>query len=104
LIIAVVGTICCLYAVGYIRKEVARQEIEERQTGKFFALIHLFITTMYVTVTAENLGVMWVAIEGTTIVSALLVGLPDIKRLWKQLGNILSFARLGLLLPCWGLS
>lgn len=105
LIIAIVGTICCLYAVGYIRKEVARQEIEEQRTGKFFALIHLFIATMYVTVTAENLGVMWVAIEGTTIVSALLVGFTGHKEAleaaWKYIIICtvgIAFAMLGIIL------
>ena len=37
-------------------------------------LLHLFIATMAVAVLAGNLGVLWVAVEATTIVTAFLVG------------------------------
>lgn len=104
-VIAVVGTICCLYAVEYLRKDVARGELEERRTGKFFGLLHLFLGTMYLTVLADNLGVMWVAIEATTIVSALLVGFyakkEALEAAWKYLIICtvgIAFAMLGIIL------
>ena len=37
-------------------------------------LLHLFIATMATAVLAGNLGVLWVAVEATTIVTAFLVG------------------------------
>ncbi|HEY5492792.1 MAG TPA: proton-conducting transporter membrane subunit, partial [Gemmatimonadaceae bacterium] len=40
----------------------------------YFALVHAFVATMVVTVLADNLGVLWIAMEGTTITSAVLVG------------------------------
>jgi hydrogenase-4 component F len=40
----------------------------------YHALVQGFVATMLVTVLADNLGVLWIAMEGTTITSALLVG------------------------------
>jgi len=104
-IIATVGTISALYAVGYMRKEIAEQEIEEKRIGKFYALFHLFIATMYMAVLADNLGVMWVAIEATTIVSALLVGFSGqkaaLEAAWKYIIICtvgIAFAMLGIIL------
>ncbi len=37
-------------------------------------LLHLFVATMVTAVLAGNLGVLWVAVEATTIVTAFLVG------------------------------
>ncbi len=49
----------------------------------------LFTTTMLVAVTTSNLGVMWVAIEATTVTSALLVPLrrtkASVEASWKYL-------------------
>jgi hydrogenase-4 component F len=41
--------------------------------GRFFPLFHLFIFTMLLAVTTDDLGLMWVAIEGTTLASVFLV-------------------------------
>jgi len=40
----------------------------------YYALVQGFIATMLFTVLADNLGILWIAMEGTTITSALLVG------------------------------
>ena len=41
--------------------------------GRFFPLFHLFVFTMLLAVTTDDLGLMWVAIEGTTLASVFLV-------------------------------
>ena len=64
-IITFLGAIASLYAVGYIRAEFDDAHLSRARL--FFALFHLFIFTMLVAVTTDNLGVMWVAIEGTTL-------------------------------------
>lgn len=45
-----------------------------RTEARFAALLALFLGAMTLTVVADNLGVMWVGIEGTTIATAFLVG------------------------------
>jgi len=102
-IIALVGTICCLYAVGYLRKDVLAGELESRRTGHFFALLHIFIATMYLTVIADNLGVMWVAIEATTIVSALLVGFSGQKTALEAAWKYLIICTVGIAIALLGI-
>jgi hydrogenase-4 component F len=40
---------------------------------RFYPLFHLFVFTMLLAVTTDDLGLMWVAIEGTTLASVFLV-------------------------------
>lgn len=111
LIIALVGTICCLYAVGYLRRDLASGEVAEKRVGQFFGLLHLFVASMYLAVLADNLGLMWVAIEGTTIVSALLVGYykhkESLEAAWKYIVICtvgIAFAMLGIILTFYAAS
>lgn len=46
---------------------------EQLQTGRYFALMQMFVWTMFIVLLVKNLGLMWVAIEATTLISALLI-------------------------------
>jgi hydrogenase-4 component F len=72
-IITFLGAIASLYAVGYIRAELDDAHLS--RVRLFFTLFHLFIFTMLVAVTTDNLGVMWIAVEGTTLATVFLVNL-----------------------------
>jgi hydrogenase-4 component F len=72
-IITFLGAIAALYAVGYIRAELDDAHLSRIRL--FFTLFHLFIFTMLVAVTTDNLGVMWIAVEGTTLATVFLVNL-----------------------------
>ena len=72
-IITFLGAIASLYAVGYIRADLDDPHLA--RVRLFFSLLHLFLFTMLVAVTTDNLGVMWVAIEGTTLATVFLVNL-----------------------------
>ena len=41
--------------------------------GRYYALFQMFVWTMFLVLMVKNLGLMWVAIEATTLVSAFLV-------------------------------
>ena len=41
--------------------------------ARFYALFHLFVFTMLLAVTTDDVGFMWVAVEGTTLASVFLV-------------------------------
>ena len=73
--------------------------------GQYYALFSWFVAGLAVVPLVDNLGLVWVGIEATTIVSALLVGFnrtPEaIEAAWKYLilGSIgIGFALLGTLL------
>ena len=63
-----------IYTVGWLKQAVAVGNMKAESLRPYFALVHAFVATMVVTVLADNLGVLWIAMEGTTITSAVLVG------------------------------
>ena len=46
---------------------------QSRQLRKYYTLTPLFVFSMLLVAVANNLGVMWVAMEGTTLASIFLV-------------------------------
>jgi len=74
-IVAFVAAISGCYSIGYIRQEFETEHFA--QVRLFYALFHLFVATMLLAVTTDNLGLMWVAIEGTTLATVFLVNLHN---------------------------
>src|SRR5262245_9472195 len=67
-LIAVVATLAGAEAVAS-----GHENADTEATRRFFALFHLFVFTMLLAVTTDDLGLMWVAVEGTTLASVFLV-------------------------------
>jgi hydrogenase-4 component F len=67
---------------------------EPRRARRFQIFINLFTFTMLCAVTSNNVGLMWVAIEATTITSAMLIALDvskaSVEASWKYvlLGSV----------------
>jgi hydrogenase-4 component F len=74
LLIGLLTVAVSVATVGWMRQEIARGHMRAERLRYYYALVHGFIATMLVTVLADNLGILWIAMEGTTITSALLVG------------------------------
>src|SRR6266404_5851418 len=70
---AFVALACAIYAVGYFRRDLGEGRITEAQLRHYYVLTPLFVCAMLLAPLADNLGVMWVAIESTTLASVLLV-------------------------------
>jgi hydrogenase-4 component F len=87
LIVAVVGFLVGIYSLGYIRNDLKNNELEEQQVSLYYGLYSLFIFTMLMAVTSNNIIMMWVAIEATTLGSAFLVGIykhrSSLEATWK---------------------
>jgi hydrogenase-4 component F len=74
LLLVVLTLAVSIYTVGWLRQAVAVGNMKAESVRSYFALVHAFVATMVVTILADNLGVLWIAMEGTTITSAVLVG------------------------------
>ena len=87
LIVGVVGFLVGLYSIGYIRNDLQIGELEEPQVSLYYGLFELFLFTMLLVVTANNIIIMWVAVEATTLGSAFLVGIyghrASLEAAWK---------------------
>ena len=67
LIISIVGFLVGLYSLGYIRHELDTGEFDENKLCNYYGLYSLFLFTMLMVVTANNIIMMWVAVEATTL-------------------------------------
>lgn len=88
-LIAVVGLISVCYSVTYSAHDLKTGEIRESRLKWYYFWFNIFLFTMLAVVVVNNLGLMWVAIEGTTLASALLVGFYDkqgsLEAAWKYI-------------------
>jgi len=115
LLSAFVALVCSIYAVGYFRHEERSGVLREAEEvgGRFgvhklreyYTLTPLFVFSMILVALANNLGILWVAIEGTTLASVFLVMFygreTSLEAAWKYaiIGGVgLSMALFGTIL------
>lgn len=100
LIVALVAAAAALYAITYLRNAVAAGEVAASEVRWFHVWLQLSIAAMFAVPLLGNLGLMWVAIEMTTLTTALLVaffrGGHALEAAWKYL--MLGAVGLGLAL------
>ncbi len=75
MVVGVVGSLICIYAVGYMRDfhNTFRTEIKDRRK-QFFFLVFLFLSAMFGIVFSNNLLWLYFFWEVTTVCSFLLIG------------------------------
>ncbi|MHB1595749.1 MAG: proton-conducting transporter transmembrane domain-containing protein [Streptosporangiaceae bacterium] len=64
-----------VYSIGYLRTGGEHQARNRRYAGRFWAGLNVFAWAMLVAPAMSSLALLWIAVEVTTIVSALLVAL-----------------------------
>lgn len=104
LIIVIVGFTSAVYSVGYMREEYNEGVITEKQLYRYYLWYHLFIFSMIMVSLMNNIGFLWISIEATTLISALLVAFyhkgASLEAAWKYLiiGSVgIAFALLGII-------
>ncbi|WP_448204785.1 hydrogenase 4 subunit F [Azospirillum sp. sgz302134] len=84
---AFVGLTTSVFSAGYIGHEVAIKRLDARKLRFYHAMYQAFMFTMLLALSANNLGVMWVAVEGATLTTVLMVSLyrtaASIEAAWK---------------------
>ena len=70
---AFVGLTTALFSRPYMRIEIARRHIATRRLRLYHSMYQMFLTTMLVALTTNNLGLLWVAMEAATLSTVLLV-------------------------------
>lgn len=73
LIIGIIGSLICVYAVGYMR-DFQREHADDDRRRWFFFLLFLFLSAMYGIVLSNNLVWMFFFWEITTLCSFALIG------------------------------
>jgi hydrogenase-4 component F len=74
IVIGLVSLIATTYGVAYLRAELDHGHTTADGARTYGMLVQVFVTAMLAGVLANNLGVLWVAVEATTVTTAFLVG------------------------------
>jgi len=100
LLTAFVGVTTAVFSAAYIGREVRARRLNAMRLRFYHSMYQAFLFTMLLALTANNTGVMWVAIEAATLATVLLVSLyrtkEAIEAAWKYF--ILCSVGIGLAL------
>ena len=100
--VSIVGFVAALYSKNYMGRQYDNGTIDDKHIVRYYQGFNVFLLTMLIVPITNNLGIMWVMIEATTLVSVLLIMLyfkeNAIEAAWKYLiiATVgLSFALIG---------
>ena len=74
IVIGSVGVIATWANVTFVDNELASGQAPSADLRRYTTLVPTFLAAMVLAVLANNLGLLWAAVEATTIVTAFLVG------------------------------
>ncbi|HSN17183.1 MAG TPA: hydrogenase 4 subunit F [Gammaproteobacteria bacterium] len=84
---ALVGLTTSLFSRPYMRIEEAHGRLNAKRLRLYHSMFQLFMFTMLLALTTNNMGLLWVAMEAATLATVLLVSLyrtpASIEAAWK---------------------
>jgi hydrogenase-4 component F len=106
LIIAFVGFTTALYSIGYLREDLRASDAGEDEARSrvriYYALLNLFLFSMLVVPVTNSLGVLWIAIEGTTLASLFLVSFYGTREALEAAWKYIIVGSVGIALGLFG--
>lgn len=84
---SVVGLMTAWFSAGYWQQEVQYHHFGKGRQRLYHAMFQSFLATMLLALLSNNLGILWVALEGATLSTVLLVSLQrsgeSLEAAWK---------------------
>ena len=99
---SIVAFASALYSIGYIKKDIDRGAITQNKARTYYTLFNLFCFSMFLVPSVNNLGLLWVAIEMTTLISAFLVGFYNSKESVEAAWKYIIICSVGIVLALLG--
>jgi len=88
-VMMMVFVISAVFAVGYFREEILRGEFPLKLARRYGSLWFGSMAAMMLVLVSNNLGIMWVGVESTTILTAFLICIHttpgSLEAMWKYL-------------------
>jgi hydrogenase-4 component F len=82
-----IATTTAWFSIDYMWHQITTGKISRMRLRLYYAMYQVFTLTMLITLTTNNIGILWVAMEGATLATVLLVSLyrtPEaIEAAWK---------------------
>lgn len=102
LILGAVGASGTLYAVGYLGEELDRGQVSPDKFRQFFFLFDLYLAAMLIALNVDNVAIMWIAVEGSTLSAALLIGFDRSKAALEAGWKYVILSSVGIALALFG--
>lgn len=103
-ILTIVAFLASIYVIGYLRYDLVHERITKQHFHRYYLGYHLFLLTMLLVMLFNNLALVWIAIELTTLISALLIAFyrkpSALEAAWKYfiIGSLgIAFGLFGIL-------
>jgi len=84
---AFVGLTTAIFSAPYMAHEVRVGRLNDNRLRLYYSMYQGFMLAMYLVLSTNNMGVMWVAMEGATLATVLLVSLyrtpESVEAAWK---------------------
>jgi len=101
--VVVIGLLASIYSIGYLEEELKHGKIDGRRMRLFYMLMHGFLFTMVFALTVKNMGLMWIAIEATTLASTFLVGFYNDKKAIEAAWKYVIICSVGIAIAMLGI-
>jgi hydrogenase-4 component F len=103
-IVLAAGLAAGVYSVGYTEEEIRRGRLDAGRLRLYYILTYSFLFTMVLAMTVKNMGIMWIAIEATTLASAFLVGLYNNRRALEAAWKYVIICSVGIAIALLGIT
>jgi hydrogenase-4 component F len=97
---ALVVAVC---SAGYLDRQVKNGNVDEKMLRLYYVLLNLFVFTMLLVLVSNNLGFMWISIEGTTLATAFLVAFYDRESSLEAAWKYVIICSVGIALALFGI-
>lgn len=78
-----------IFNIAYLKEELNQQKLTKKSLRFFHSIYQFFMFAMLLALISNNLGILWVAMEGATLATVLLVSLyrtpASLEAAWKYL-------------------
>lgn len=103
-IVLLIGFMASIFSVSYMETEIRHGVIDSNKLRLYYILMHSFLFTMVFALTVKNMGIMWIAIEATTLASAFLVGFYNNKHSLEAAWKYVIICSVGIAIAMLGIT
>ncbi len=102
-IVLIVSFAASVYSVAYLENEIREEKLQPSRMRLYYVLMYVFLFTMILALTVDNMGVLWIAIEATTLASAFLVGFQNDKHSLEAAWKYIIICSVGIAIALLGI-
>ena len=103
-IVLIIGLMASVYSIQYMNQEIIHEKIKPNGLRTYYILLYSFVFTMVFALSVKNMGLMWIAIEATTLSSAFLVGFYNNKQSLEAAWKYIIVCSVGIAIALLGIT